>query len=115
MNNTSLYLSSRGTREFFTAVKGNNILKELNIAINAITDDACDIIIAEEQLFGYTGHVWQSTDSMPSGHSGELYYILDLNVQKGKESRGYYVKSRGLAITSLISSSHFITNICKSV
>ena len=78
MNITSL--SSRGTREFFTIVKGNNILKELNIAINAITDDACDIITAEEQLFGYTGHVQQPTDSMPSGHSGELYYILDLNV-----------------------------------
>ena len=37
-------LSSRGAIALFTAVKENNKLKRLNIAINAITDDACDVI-----------------------------------------------------------------------
>ena len=37
-------LSSRAATDLFTAVKDNNILKELYIDNNAITDDACDAI-----------------------------------------------------------------------
>ena len=37
-------LSTRGTIALFTALKGNNKLKELYIDNNAITDDACDTI-----------------------------------------------------------------------
>ena len=39
-------LSTRGTIALFTALKGNNKLKELYIENNAITDDACDAITA---------------------------------------------------------------------
>ena len=46
---TALYmrdtqLSSRAATDLFTAVKGNNKLKQLKIDYNAITDDACDAI-----------------------------------------------------------------------
>ena len=37
-------LSSRGARALFTSIMKNNKLKELYIANNAITDDACDVI-----------------------------------------------------------------------
>ena len=40
----STMLSSRGAISLFTAVKENNKLKKLDIAVNAITDDACDVI-----------------------------------------------------------------------
>ena len=39
-------LSSRTAVDLFTALKDNNKLKELDIAINEITDIACDAIIA---------------------------------------------------------------------
>ena len=42
MYNTQL--SSRAAIALFTAVKNNNKLKVLNVALNAITDDACDAI-----------------------------------------------------------------------
>ena len=37
-------LSSRGARALFTSIMKNNKLKELYITLNAITDDACDVI-----------------------------------------------------------------------
>ena len=37
-------LSRRGARALFTTVMENNKLKKLDIANNAITDDACDVI-----------------------------------------------------------------------
>ena len=37
-------LSSTGAIALFTAVKDNKKLKKLNIMVNAITDDACDVI-----------------------------------------------------------------------
>ena len=37
-------LSSQGAIHLFNAVKDNNTLKELIIAINSITDDACGVI-----------------------------------------------------------------------
>ena len=40
----STSLSSRGARALFTSIMKNNKLKELHIAYNAITDDACDVI-----------------------------------------------------------------------
>ena len=39
-------LSSRAATDLFTAVKDNNKLKKLDIAFNAITDDACGTITA---------------------------------------------------------------------
>ena len=39
-------LSTRGAIALFTALKDNNKLKVLDIAFNAITDDACDAITA---------------------------------------------------------------------
>ena len=40
-----MQLSSRGATHLFTALKDNNTLKKLYIDDNAITDDACDVII----------------------------------------------------------------------
>ena len=45
LNMFNTHLSCRGTIQLFTALKDNNKLKELYIDDNAITDDACDIII----------------------------------------------------------------------
>ena len=42
-------LSSRGARALFTTIMKNNTLKQLYIAYNAVTDDACDAITAALQ------------------------------------------------------------------
>ena len=42
-------LSSREARKLFTAIMDNNQLKYLNISINFITEDACDVITSALQ------------------------------------------------------------------
>ena len=41
----NINLSSTGAIKLFKSLKDNNELKELNVAINSITDDACDAIV----------------------------------------------------------------------
>ena len=54
-----LNLLSRATVGLFTALKDNNKLNELDIAINEITDNVCDAITQcsaeEEQLLALLG------------------------------------------------------------
>ena len=115
MYNTKL--STRGAIALFTALKDNNKLKELYIAYNAITDDACDAITAGLEKNNFLVKLYMADNPLTDEAIVNIVNSLKVNntlavlglpkcpedikktisslqevINKNRESRGYQVK-----------------------
>ena len=72
-------LSSRGARALFTSIMENNKLKRLNIASNAITDDACDVITTALQRNGCLVELIMFSNPLSSEAIINIVQCLEVN------------------------------------
>ena len=77
MGRTSL--SSRGARALFTSIMKNNKLKELNISLNAITDDACDVITTALQRNNCLVTLWMYSNRLSNEAIINIVRCLEAN------------------------------------
>ena len=76
---SDISLSSRGARELFTAITKNYKLVELNIANNAIADDACDVITTALQRNSCLVKLWMDSNPLSSEAIINIVQCLEVN------------------------------------